>query len=146
MKRTRQAPGVDTWAMLLSSGRGFLLIGDVLDWLFEHGYAAAQAGAPAGTLATLAGNAVAHIVRLAEEMRSGHRLRVADPPDANRGNCAVSTLEPIGAQAVQLAGAVAVDNRARIRSRLAAATGDATASPGSAGPPTLRVNSTSWWR
>ena len=36
--------------------------------------------APAGTLA---GNAVAHIVRLAEEMRSGHRLRVADAPDAS---------------------------------------------------------------
>ncbi len=42
-----------------------------------------SSGAPAGTLATLAGNAVAHIVRLAEEMRSGHRLRVADPPDAS---------------------------------------------------------------
>src|SRR5258708_6681741 len=50
-ERTRQAPGVDTWAMLLSSGRGFLLIGDVLDWLFEHGYAAVQARAPAGALA-----------------------------------------------------------------------------------------------
>src|SRR5207244_8265085 len=79
-ERTRQAPGIDVWAMLLSSGKGLLLIGDVLDWLFEHGYAAAQAGAPAGTLAMLAGNAVAHIVRLAEELRMGHRLRVADPP------------------------------------------------------------------
>src|ERR1051325_4099027 len=33
-ERTRQAPGVEVWAMLLSSGKGFLLIGDVLDWLF----------------------------------------------------------------------------------------------------------------
>jgi uncharacterized membrane protein YccC len=82
-ERTRQAPGVDVWAMLLSSGKGLLLIGDVLDWLVEHGYGAAQAGAPAGTLATVAGSAVAQIVRLAEEMRSGHRLRVADPPDTS---------------------------------------------------------------
>jgi hypothetical protein len=86
-ERTRQASGVDVWAMLLSSGKGFLLIGDVLDWLFEHGYAAAQAGAPAGTLTTVAGSAIAHSVRLAEEMRSGHRLRVAGFPDTS-GSCA----------------------------------------------------------
>jgi hypothetical protein len=69
--------------MLLSSGKGFLLIGDVLDWLSEHGYAAARAGAPAGTLATLAGNAVASMVRLAEEIRSGHQLRGAGSTDAS---------------------------------------------------------------
>ncbi|MBV9174788.1 MAG: FUSC family protein [Chloroflexi bacterium] len=82
-ERTRQASGVDVWAMLLSSGKSLLLIGDVLDWLFEHGYAATHAGAPAGTLATLADMGVANIVRLAEEIRSGHPLRVADPSDAS---------------------------------------------------------------
>jgi hypothetical protein len=82
-ERTRQAPGIDVWAMLLSSGKGFLLIGDVLDWLFEHGYTATRAGAPAVTLATVADMAVANIVRLAEETRSGHRLRVAGPLDAS---------------------------------------------------------------
>jgi uncharacterized membrane protein YccC len=82
-ERMRQAPGVEVWAMLLSGGKGFLLIGDVLDWLSEHGYAAARAGAPAGTLATLADNAVSSIVRLAEEIRSGHPLRVAGSMDVS---------------------------------------------------------------
>jgi hypothetical protein len=80
-ERTRQAPGVEVWAMLLNSGKGFLLIGDVLDWLAEHGYAAAPSGAPTGTLAALASNAVSSIVRLAEELRSGHQLRVAESID-----------------------------------------------------------------
>ena len=31
----------------------------------------------------MAGSAVAHVVRLAEEVRSGHRLRVANAPDAS---------------------------------------------------------------
>jgi len=81
--RTRQAPGIEVWATLLTSGKAFLLVGGVLDWLFEHGYSAARAGAPAESVAELAGGAVAHVVRLAEEMRSGHRLRVAGPPDTS---------------------------------------------------------------
>jgi hypothetical protein len=74
---------VEVWSMLLSSGKSFLLIGDVLDWLAEHGYAAAPSGAPASTLAGLADNAVSSIVRLAEELRSGHQLRVAGSIDAS---------------------------------------------------------------
>jgi uncharacterized membrane protein YccC len=81
IERTHQAPGIEIWATLLTSGKGFLLIGGVLDWLFEHGYSASCAGAPAASVATLADNAVAHVVRLAEEIRSGRGLRVASPPD-----------------------------------------------------------------
>jgi hypothetical protein len=42
------------WAKLVTSGKGFLLTGDVLDWFFEHDYAAAHAGAPAGKLRSAA--------------------------------------------------------------------------------------------
>ena len=96
-ERRRQGPTVDIWATLLSRGKATLLIGDVLDWLFEHGYSAANGGAPAATLATLADSAVANIVRLAEEIRSGHRLRVAGPPDASgqlRSAALVSLSQP----------------------------------------------------
>jgi uncharacterized membrane protein YccC len=145
-ERTRQAPGVDVWAMLLSSGKGFLLIGDVLDWLFEHGYVAAQAGAPAGTLATLAGNAVAHIVRLAEEMRSGHRLRVADPPDASgklRSAALASLSEPRQSSSPEvLASAIGLVSAADWLQQLETLLRDLEA-PVAA---TLRVNSTPWWR
>jgi uncharacterized membrane protein YccC len=81
IERTRHAAGIDVWAMLLSSGKSFLLIGGVLDWFYEHGYSAAHAGEPAEPLATHAGNAIANIVRCAEEIRTGRRLRVASPPD-----------------------------------------------------------------
>ena len=145
-ERTRQAPGVDVWAMLLSSGKGFLLIGDVLDWLFEHGYAAAQAGAPAGTLATLAGNAVAHIVRLAEEMRSGRRLRVADPPDASgklRSAALASLSEPrLSSSPEVLASAIGLVSAADWLQQLETLLRDLEA-PVAA---TLTVNSTPWWR
>lgn len=55
----------------------------MLDWLFEHRYTATQAGPLAATLAIQADSAVANIVRLAEEMRTGHRLRVAGAPDTS---------------------------------------------------------------
>jgi len=145
-ERTRQAPGVDVWAMLLSSGKGFLLIGDVLDWLFEHGYAAAQAGAPAVTLATLAGNAVADLLRLAEEIRSGHRLRVAGPPDASgklRSAALMSLSEPgLPSSPEALRSAIAVVSVADWLQQLETLLRDLEA-PVAA---TLVVNSTAWWR
>jgi uncharacterized membrane protein YccC len=80
-ERTRQALDVDAWATLLTCGKGFLLIGDVVDWLFEHGYAAVGTDASA-SVGGLASEAIANILRLAEEIRSGKRLRVAGPRDA----------------------------------------------------------------
>lgn len=145
-ERTRQAPGVDVWAMLLSSGKGFLSIGDVLDWLAEHGYSAAQAGAPAGTLATVADGAVGHIVRLAEEMRSGHRLRVADPPDASGTlrSAALASLSIPGLSNSQevLRSAIGLVSAADWLQQLEMLLRDLEA-PVAA---TLRVNSTPWWR
>jgi len=58
--RSALADLYEVWARLLSSG--FLLVGDMLDWLSEHGYAAAGAGAPTGRLALLADTAVSSIV------------------------------------------------------------------------------------
>src|SRR5262249_53184188 len=46
-ERSRQLPPIEVWATLLSAGKGFLLIGEVADWLADHGYAAAETGAPA---------------------------------------------------------------------------------------------------
>jgi hypothetical protein len=82
-ERSRQAPSISVWATLLSSGKAFLLIGDVVDSMVEHGYAAASVGAPASVCGTFAGEAVANIVRMAEEIRSGRALRVTEPPDAS---------------------------------------------------------------
>jgi len=79
-ERTRQAPPVDVWALLLSSGKGFLLVGDAVDGFVEHGYAAARTRAAAGTVASVASLAIADMIRLAEEIRSGKPLRVAEQP------------------------------------------------------------------
>ena len=93
-ERTRQAPGIDVWATLLSSGKGLMLISDVIDWLFEHGYSAARSGAPASTVGNVASNAIGNILRLAEEIRSGHPLRVAGAHDfaAELRSAALATL------------------------------------------------------
>jgi uncharacterized membrane protein YccC len=145
-ERRQTAPGVDVWAMLLSSGKGFLLIGDVLDWLFEHGYAAVQSGAPAGTVATLAGNAVANIVRLAEEMRSGRLLRVADPPDAS-GKLHTAALDSLAAPCLTMSpealrSAIALVSAADWLQQLEVLLRDLEV-PVAA---TLTANSKPWWR
>jgi uncharacterized membrane protein YccC len=145
-ERTRQAPGVDVWAMLLSGAKSFLLIGDVLDWLFEHRYSAAHGGAPAATLAVLADSGVANIVRLAEEIRSTHRLRVAGPPDASAklGSAALASLsEPGLARSPEaLRSAIAVVAVADWLQQLETLLRDLEA-PVAA---TLAVNSVPWWR
>jgi len=145
-ERTHQAPGVEVWAVLLSTGKGFLLIGDVLDWLVEHGYAASQAGAPAGTLATVAGSAVAHIVRLAEELRSGHRLRVAGPPDTSaklRTAALASLSEPaLSRSPAVLRSAIGLVSAADWLQQLEMLLLELEA-PVAA---TLSMNSTPWWR
>jgi hypothetical protein len=75
--RSKQAPSIDDWAMLLSSGKNLVLISDILDWLFQHGYGAARTGAVATEVAGIANDAIANILRLAEEIRTGRPLRVA---------------------------------------------------------------------
>jgi hypothetical protein len=108
------------------------LIGDVLDWLFEHRSTATQAGPLAATLAIQADSAVANIVRLAEEMPqrtspaggwcAGH-IRKA----AQRG-----AGESVKTGPAPLAGGVAVGDRGCVGRRLAAAVGDALTRFGSA--------------
>ena len=145
-ERRQQAPGVDVWAMLLSSGKGFLLIGDVLDWLFEHGYAAVETGAPAGTVATTAGTAVSNIVRLAEEIRSGRLLRVADPPDASgklRDASLESLAEPgVGTSPEALRSAIALVSAADWLQQLEVLLRDLQV-PVAA---TSTASATPWWR
>jgi uncharacterized membrane protein YccC len=82
-ERSRQSPAISVWATLLSSGKGFLLIDDVVDSMVDHGYGAGSVGAPAIVCGTFAGEAVASIVRMAEEIRSGHALRVTEPRDVS---------------------------------------------------------------
>ena len=146
IERTRQAPGIDVWAMLLSSGKGFLLIGGVLDWFFEHGYSAAPAGAPAVSVATHADNAVANMVRLAEELRTGHRLHVASPPD-DSASLRSAALESLSDPALPrspeaLRSAIAVVSAADWVQQLEALLHDLEA-PVAA---TFTVNSKPWWR
>src|SRR5262249_9226319 len=69
-ERSRQSPAISVWATLLSSGKGFLLIRDVVDSMINGGYAAVGIGAPATVVGTAAGDAIASIVRMAEEIRS----------------------------------------------------------------------------
>jgi uncharacterized membrane protein YccC len=145
-ERTRQAPGVEVWATLLSSGKTFLLIGDVLDWLHEHGYSATRTGAPAGTLAMLADNAVSSIVRLAEEVRSGHRLRVAGSMGAS-GKLRSAALASLSAPGLArspeaLRSAIGVVSVADWLGQLETLLGDLEA-PVAA---TLAVNARPWWR
>jgi uncharacterized membrane protein YccC len=82
-ERSRQSPGISVWATLLSSGKSFLLIHDVVDSMVNHGYAAGNVGIPTIVVGTHAGEAIASIVRMAEEIRSGQALRVAQPRDAS---------------------------------------------------------------
>jgi uncharacterized membrane protein YccC len=82
-ERRVQTPPIEVWAMLLTGGKGFLLIGDILEWLVSHGYAAAGSGAPATAVGTLAGDAIANVLRLAEEIRTGNSLRVTGARDAS---------------------------------------------------------------
>jgi uncharacterized membrane protein YccC len=82
-ERGHQAPPIEVWARLLSSGKAFLLIGDVLEWLVEHGYSAAGTGTSANTVGALASGAIASILLLAEEIRTGDSLRVTDPRDVS---------------------------------------------------------------
>src|SRR5262249_27575520 len=83
-ERSRQAPAISVWATLLSSGKAFLLIGDAVDSMVNAGYSADGVGAPPTTIVgLLADDAIASIVRMAEEIRSGHALRVTQPRDAS---------------------------------------------------------------
>ena len=72
-ERGRQVPAIEVWSMLLSSGKRLLLIGEVLDWLADHGYGAADTGAPAGAIGSLASDCVAGILRLAGKSGAGIR-------------------------------------------------------------------------
>jgi uncharacterized membrane protein YccC len=82
-ERSRQSPPISVWATLLSTGKGFLLIRDVVDSMINGGYAAVGVGSPATVVGTAAGDAIASIVRMAEEIRSGHALRVTEPRDTS---------------------------------------------------------------
>jgi uncharacterized membrane protein YccC len=96
-ERRQQQPPIEVWAMLLTSGKGFLLIGDVLEWMVSHGYAASGTGAPATTVGSLAGDAIASVLRLAEEIRTGNSLQVTGARDASaelRDAALVSLTEP----------------------------------------------------
>ncbi len=83
-ERSRQSPAISVWATLLSSGKGFLLIGDVVDSMVHAGYGAGSVGEPATAVGTVAGDAIASIVRMAEEIRSGRALRVTQPRDTSQ--------------------------------------------------------------
>ncbi len=82
-ERGQQSPAISVWATLLSSGKAFLLIGEVVDSMANAGYAAVGVGRPATVVGSVAGEAVANIVRMAEEIRSGHALRVTQPRDTS---------------------------------------------------------------
>jgi hypothetical protein len=82
-ERREQTPPIEVWAMLLSSGKGFFLIGDMLEWMVSHGYAAEATGIPASSVGTLAGDAIANVLRMAEEIRTGNSLRVTGARDAS---------------------------------------------------------------
>jgi hypothetical protein len=83
-ERSSEVPPVEVWAMLLNGGKGFLVIGEVVDWLAKHGYVAADTGTPATTLGSLASEAIANISRLAEEIRGGRSLRVTVRRDVSK--------------------------------------------------------------
>ena len=82
-ERGRHSPTLEVWTMLLSGGKHFLLIGELLDSLIRHGYAAADVGPPAVEVGRLAGDAVANVVRMSQEIRSGQALRVTEPRDSS---------------------------------------------------------------
>jgi uncharacterized membrane protein YccC len=82
-ERGRQVPPVEVWATLLSGGKRLLLIGEILDWLAEHGYAAAGGGTPATAIGSLASDAIANVARLADEVRAGRSLRVTPRHDGS---------------------------------------------------------------
>jgi uncharacterized membrane protein YccC len=80
-ERSRQSPAVEVWAMLLACGKGFLQVAEVVEWLAKRGYAANAAGSRSAVVGSVADEAVASILRMAEELRSGHALRVTEPQD-----------------------------------------------------------------
>ncbi|MBV9329151.1 MAG: FUSC family protein [Chloroflexi bacterium] len=82
-ERGRQSPAIEVWATLLSGGKHFRLIGEVIDSLTARDYRAAEAGPPAHVVGRVAGDAVDSIVRMAAEIRSGRALRVTEPDDAS---------------------------------------------------------------
>jgi hypothetical protein len=82
-ERSTHAPPVDVWATLLNGGKAVLTIGEILDWLAEHGYTATASGAPAERLAHLANETIGTMLRLAEETRSGRSLQVSVPRDVS---------------------------------------------------------------
>jgi len=82
-ERSGQVASVDVWARLLNGGKGILVVGEVLDWMAQHGYSAAGTGAPATTLGSLASEAIANMSRLAEEIRGGRSLRVTVQRDVS---------------------------------------------------------------
>ena len=72
---TRSVP-VEVWSALLSGGKRLLQIGETLDWLANHGYAATAGGAPGSAIGGLADDALADVVRLAGEVKEGRLLRI----------------------------------------------------------------------
>jgi uncharacterized membrane protein YccC len=93
-ERSRQAPAVEVWAMLLSCGKGFLQIAEVVEWLAERGYTANSAASRLEVVGSVADEAVASILRMAEELRSGHAMRVTEPREhsAELRNAALASL------------------------------------------------------
>jgi uncharacterized membrane protein YccC len=93
-ERSRQAPAIEVWATLLGNGKGFLQIAEVIDWLAEHGYTASGASTSGAVVGGVADGAVASILRMAEEIRSGHALRVSEPhdPSAELRNAELASL------------------------------------------------------
>jgi uncharacterized membrane protein YccC len=79
--RGTQIPPVEVWAMLLSGGKRLRLIGEVIDWLAERGYAARDTQTDTVAMGSLANDALANVVRLAGEVEGGRLLRVTPTHD-----------------------------------------------------------------
>jgi len=132
--------------MLLSSGKGLLLISDIVDWLFEHGYSATESGTPASTVGTVATNAIGNILRLAEEIRSGHPLRVAGAHNAAaelRSAALASFSQPdVATSPAALRSAIGLVSSADWLGQLDSLLQDLDEPVGE----TLAANATHWWR
>ena len=145
-ERTRQQPGVEVWAMLLSSGKSLLLISDVIDWLFEHGHSAAESGTPASTVGRVATNAIGNLLRLADEIRGGHSLRVAGAHDSTaelRSAALASLSQPdVATSPAALRSAIGLVSSADWLGQLDSLLQDLDEPVGE----TFPANATHWWR
>ena len=72
---------VEVWSSLLSGGKRLLQIGEILDWLANHGYAATAGVAAGSAMGGLADDALADVVRLAGEVQEGRLLRILPTHD-----------------------------------------------------------------